>query len=227
MPAPRRQSLLRRAMEAAGGRRKASGRKTWLVRRPARKWRWATAGVAVVVASALVGQNLLRPTPAWTALPAMVSAEETLQLRRQCESFLGVGHSSVNFRPTELALAEKRGTRRSTLIVGLDNQVAICIGQSDRERSVELGSEFGGFFKLSSRTERLSLDSSDSYDSLRVVFGRAEQHFARIVIDTADNRAVTATVVGGYFLAWWPSDAEATKVHAYDAEGELVHSVKI
>ena len=79
----------------------------------------------------------------------------------------------------------------------------------------------------SSREQKVGVGGWDCYESLRVVFGGAEQNFARIVIDTADNRAVTATVVGGYFLAWWPSDAEATEVHAFDAEGELVLSVKM
>ncbi|MEO7664553.1 MAG: hypothetical protein ABIV26_05450, partial [Candidatus Limnocylindrales bacterium] len=49
--------------------------------------------------------------------------------------------------------------------------------------------------------------------------GRIAATVARVVVEVADGRIVTASVGGGYWLAWWPDDVRAKVVTAFDSAG--------
>jgi hypothetical protein len=42
------------------------------------------------------------------------------------------------------------------------------------------------------------------------------------VLELADGTAITASLAGGRFAAWWPGQIDPTKIHGYDASGTLV-----
>lgn len=51
---------------------------------------------------------------------------------------------------------------------------------------------------------------------------------ARVVILRDDGRTVEATVQDGFYAAWWPGDAQAVRVTAYDGEGtEVAHQTLV
>jgi hypothetical protein len=52
-----------------------------------------------------------------------------------------------------------------------------------------------------------------------LVDGRIGDGVQRVVIDRSDGTSVTATVAGGWYLAWWPGTAYATKAEVTTATG--------
>ncbi len=186
------------------------------------------AGVALALwTGVMVVLDMGSPADAWSEVPHAVSAAEADQLRTECENLVRNSRPPLTFQPSGVTLAEKRGTTRSVLIAGLDNRVAICIGQSDQKGALEVGSDFAGIYDLSPLTGPLRLDDTQRYSPPRVVFGRAEQRLDRIEIVTTDNKTVTASIGQGYFLAWWPSNANASEVRAFDAAGNIVDGIEL
>jgi hypothetical protein len=52
--------------------------------------------------------------------------------------------------------------------------------------------------------------------------GRLAADVTAVTIALADGRTVIASVGGGYWLAWWPGDVDATSVTGLDAAGQAV-----
>jgi hypothetical protein len=198
---------------------------------PCQRWlpkaAWRAAIVAATAGVAAIAFNLSSPAAAWTPIPDSVSPDEVGQLRQECESLLRFSTLQPTFKPSGTVIAERRGTTRSVLVVSTDNRVAICIGQSQKSSSLQVGSEFAGVYELETLSTRLGLDGTPVHDSVRVAFGRAEPHLTQIKITTTDEKTVTASVVQGYFLAWWPSNAAPGEIQAFDVKGQLVDRVKL
>jgi hypothetical protein len=67
--------------------------------------------------------------------------------------------------------------------------------------------------------------SSDGVPPLRSIIGDMAPEVASVIIEREEGEPVTATVRGGYFLAWWPSDADIVRITAYDEEGNALASI--
>lgn len=62
---------------------------------------------------------------------------------------------------------------------------------------------------------------------VRQLGGRVAGQAARVVIELADGSSVTASVGGGYWLAWWPDTAPGERVVATDAAGAKVAELEV
>ena len=67
--------------------------------------------------------------------------------------------------------------------------------------------------------------SSDGVPPLRSVIGDVAPEVASVIIERDEGEPVTATVRGGYFLAWWPTNADIVRITAYDGEGNALASI--
>ena len=59
----------------------------------------------------------------------------------------------------------------------------------------------------------------------RYVYGRVADEVGGVTVVTDDGLRVTASVGGGYFLAWWPGSAVSQTVMATDESGAVLASV--
>ena len=62
---------------------------------------------------------------------------------------------------------------------------------------------------------------------IRELGGRVAPGAARVVVSLADGRAVVASLLGGYWLAWWPTIAPAVRVTATDASGAEIANLEV
>jgi hypothetical protein len=60
----------------------------------------------------------------------------------------------------------------------------------------------------------------------RVVAGRAPDA-ARVAIELLNGESIIASVGNGYWLGWWPQNAGASHVTAFDADGVEIASVEV
>jgi hypothetical protein len=61
----------------------------------------------------------------------------------------------------------------------------------------------------------------------RVIAGEASPEATRVSVELSDGARIDAQVAGGYWMAWWESDAEARTVRAYDARGNELGSTSV
>lgn len=68
--------------------------------------------------------------------------------------------------------------------------------------------------------------SVDGVPPLRSVVGQVAPEVASVIIEREEGEPVTATVSGGYFLAWWPSSADIVRITAYDEDDNALGSIE-
>jgi hypothetical protein len=61
----------------------------------------------------------------------------------------------------------------------------------------------------------------------RVIGGEAAADVASVTVELSDGARIDAQVAGGYWMAWWASDAEARTVRAYGAGGNELGSESV
>ena len=178
-----------------------------------RKWfRWRTAPIpaALVVAAVLA---LLQPwtTPAaWAAMPQRLDAAATARLANSCSSSIEDRHFPMAVSSAVATLAEARGSSTAVLLTS-PSQVQICVAGPT--------STFLGVYDLAPLTPgRVAVvdavpGSREGGDPVRVIFGRLDSSSDTVTVTTADGLHVTVSVSASgastYFLAWWPSHADA------------------
>jgi hypothetical protein len=69
--------------------------------------------------------------------------------------------------------------------------------------------------------------TSDGGETLTAADGPAEASVAKVVIARSSGGDVTATVKGGYWVAWWPGDAAFEKATAFAADGSEIGSIAV
>jgi hypothetical protein len=211
LPADRRAAL--RAVVVAGACEPAASR-------PRLTWRWAIVPAAVAVA---VVVGLLQPwaTPAaWASVPEQLDASAVADLGASCASRISDRHFPMALDSTSPVLGEARGTSRAVLLAG-PSQIHICMAGSD--------GDFLGAYEVPP-LDRSSLGvvvgipgSREGGEALRVVFGRLRSAGSTVKVTTVDGLVVTASVAASgestYFLAWWPSHADAATVEVREPSG--------
>jgi hypothetical protein len=182
--------------------------------------RFLAVPASVGLATLLAVLQLLQPwaTPAaWAAVPQQADAARTASLGASCAATIASHHFPMTVAPATAVLAETRGTSTAVLLVG-GSQMQICVTGS-------VG-DFVGVYEVapfaagSPGTVDAVPGSRDGGEALRVVFGRLASGSDTALVTTADGLNVTASVAAsvaesgqqGYFLAWWPSHADASSV---------------
>jgi hypothetical protein len=194
-------------------------------------WFLVPAGVVgLALAVLLVVNAVLTPKPAyasWTAQPGALTSAETTELGARCAaSVRGLFPlASADLRPV---VGERRGTFQTALVAS-GPQVALC---ADWLGTADGGNIRGG--NLSGLALDAALEPGEVLrtiavpgqltgpDAARIAFGLVSSDVAGVTVTTGDGKRVTASVESGYFLAWWPSGAEANLVEAFDSSGRVL-----
>jgi hypothetical protein len=196
------------------------------VRRPRRRLVPPVAAAGLAGVAAVVAVNLLGASSAyasWTAVPDQLDATALATAGNACEQQLNAHFpgQATGLRPT---VGETRG-KFTAILLAAGQRVGICIA------GIPHGS-LGGILDLSpaSSTTGLTLDAEPGLlagpGAAREAFGRViDPAVTKVVVNTTDHRSVTASVAGGFFLAWWPSGADPTDVTGYNAQGDVLSTV--
>lgn len=193
-----------------------------------RSWRrWAGAATAVAAGAALILAGTLflagpGASPAWAAEPDQLTGADLQSARSHCDSALrGVPGRGMP-QTVSAVVAEQRGATSSILIAS-PTSLGVCIGATN--------ARLNGIIQLSPLNPgtSLSVDGQPGAMNLesptRVVVGRVSGVAPTVTVVTTDGRHVTASVQSGYYLAWWPSGADAVSINAVDADGALIGQV--
>ena len=212
----------------------------------------AVAGVplaAIAVVAVLVLGNLTAPPSAfagWTAMPTSTDPATAEIVEDACRKLLHHPADDPNFEwmyneeqrrkvsawpdPATLPLVAQDQRGEVILAFFTDGRIyADCTIQQDGERGYgviglgEIEGERSGTLRV---LGGMSADgSSDGVPPLRSVIGDMAPEVASVIIEREEGEPVTATVRGGYFMAWWPSDADIVRITAYDEEGNALASI--
>lgn len=210
----------------------------------------ASVPVAViVVVAALVIGNLSAPPSAfagWTATPTSTDPAVAEVVEDACRKLLHHPADDPSFErmydeeqrrkisawpdPASLPLVAQDQRGEVILAFFTDGHIyADCTIQQNGERgygAIGLGELEGGpFGPLRVVGGMIAEGSSDGVPPLRSVIGEAAPEVASVIIDREVGEPVTATVRGGYFLAWWPSSADIVRITAYDEDGNTLGSI--
>jgi hypothetical protein len=203
------------------------------------------AGVSAgaVVLAALLLQSLTAPRSAfagWTAVPSPPDPAAAAIVEHECREYLHHPADDPNFEPMY-----DEETRRK--VDAMADPATLPLVAHDRRGEVTLafftdghtyascameGTDRGGYVVTAvgwiqgERTGPVRLLSgmrsgggSAGSPPLRRVIGDVAPEVSSVVIERAEGEAVTATVSGGYFVAWWPTDADILRIIAYDEQG--------
>lgn len=193
-----------------------------------RSWRrWAGAAVAVAAGAALILAGTLfwagpGASPAWAAEPDQLTGAALQSARSHCDSALQGVHGLGMPQTVSAVVAEQRGATSSVLIAS-PTSLGVCIGTTNARLS--------GIVQLSPLKPgtTLSVDGQpgvmNGESPTRVVVGRVSGVARTVTVVTTDGRRVTASVQSGYYLAWWPSGADAVSIKAVDVHGSLIGQV--
>ena len=204
----------------------------------------------IVVVAALVIGNLTAPPSAfagWTATPTSTDPAVAEVVEDACRNLLHHPADDANFErmydeeqrrkisawpdPATLPLVAQDQRGEVILAFFTDGHIyADCTIQQNGERgygAIGLGELEGGPLGLLRVVGGVSAEgSSDGVPPLRSVIGQAASEVASVIIEREEGEPVTATVRGGYFLAWWPSSAEIVRITAYDEDGDTLGSIQ-
>ena len=194
----------------------------------------AGMGVAAAVAIALVlGQAPAGQGPSvwagWQPIPTKPDPAMRDQARAQCfpgrpglEPSATVPGSSLTYGELPLLVQDQRG-QVATFIFARETTFVKCTLWRDAAGAFQSGiigsswqpDAYPGAVEVSETMDTLG-DGVRVYD----VFGRTRA--ARVVVLRDDGVAVEATVEQGVYVAWWPGNAQAVRVTAYDGSGKLL-----
>lgn len=147
----------------------------------------------------------------WTAYPAALSTGQQSVVARQCKEWT---EESITKAPTQVVLSERRGGIGLALLSGPGGLLVTCQQSLGGSGEPSGGSSEAYLTDVPARGEILSdggsgFSEDDGEPIYRVVSGRVGADVTGVVVHTAEQGDVIASVDGGYFTAWWPGPAES------------------
>lgn len=146
----------------------------------------------------------------WTAYPAALSTGQTSDVARQCQRW---AQGSITQAPTRVVLSERRGDIGLALLTGPKGLLITCeqiLGGSGEPS----GGSSETYLTQVPKPDQILSDGGSGFSQddgepiYRVVSGRVGAAVTGVVIHTAEQGDVIATVSSGYFTAWWPGPPE-------------------
>ena len=146
----------------------------------------------------------------WTAYPAALSTGQTSSVARQCQQWAEV---SITKAPAQVVLSERRGDIGLALLTGPNGLIVTCQQVLGGSGEPSGGSSEVYLTQIPDQNQILSDGGSgfaedDGEPIFRVVTGRVGADITGVIVHTAEQGAVIATVENGYFTAWWPGPPE-------------------
>jgi hypothetical protein len=206
---------------------------------------WLIAGSAVVAAAALfaivpVGNSVLGT---WTSVPtsservaladATVDAcrdQATTRIRVFAEADVPDDPALEAMPRLPLVAHDQRGEAAAALFADVDDHAAwICavVPVDGQPPYVELTGGGGlvpddyGVVEVWTASAGWNSDYGGRWE----IAGRVEGDVEQVTVEREDGREVVATVDHGWFLAWWPSEAEPVSAELRDGDGTVVDTV--
>lgn len=147
----------------------------------------------------------------WTAYPAALSTGQGSAVARQCGSWV---QGSITEAPTRVVLSERRGDIGLALLTGPNGLLVTCelsLGGSGEPS----GGASEDYLTQAPRPDEIISDGGSGFAEddgepiFRVVSGRVGADVTGVVVHTAEQGDVIASVEQGYFTAWWPGPPES------------------
>jgi hypothetical protein len=214
-------------------------------RRPLSRRPWLIAGSAGVAAAALlalvpVGNSVLGT---WTSVPtsservaladATVDAcrdQATTRVRVFAEADWPDDPALEAMPHLPLVAHDQRGAASAALFADVDDHAAwICavVPVEGQPPYVELTGGGGlvpddfGVVEVWTASGGWNSDYGGRWE----IAGRVEGDVEQVTVEREDGREVVATVDHGWFLAWWPSEAEPVSAELRDRDGNIIDTV--
>ena len=154
--------------------------------------------------------------------PALVTL-----LRDAClDMFAGEVRLTPGLVPT---LVDGRGGGRFMVLLAAFDGEAECVGRLDAGGTpfVEGGGSGTGGGPPSIGPQEVAPGGNGSGsgmggDTYSYVTGQVGSEIGGVVLELTDGNRVTASVGGGRFAAWWPSEAQPTRILGFDLAGTQV-----
>jgi len=173
----------------------------------------AIIGVLAVVAG-LLSRTGNVAFESWRAIPTAIDPAIVADATSKC---LG-GETAA----TTVVIQDQRGPTAAFLFIR-GGDLVMCL--AGRGSSGSIDTIATSYTKSPAPTGDLALVSSmtspagPAYPGLRVVVGVAASTAVSVKLQRTDGVVVTASVRGGYFLAWWPTTTKASVVTSQDSTG--------
>lgn len=240
---PRDRKLMESIKTAYGSYRLPPARQR--VRR--RLWPW-TAALATVAAGVTVLALVTAPPSAlasWTAAPTSSDPDELPDAtvdacREQAFRLIRVGEqadwpddpSLRTLGTLPLVAYDERGEASAALLADHGSRAAwICVivPVAGQPPYVELG---GGSDVIPEDLGPVEIWTANAgwnsdYGGRWEIAGRVDPEVEQLTVVAEDGRDVVATLDDGWFLAWWPSEAEPIRIDLHTIGGELVDSLDL
>jgi hypothetical protein len=181
-----------------------------------------TAAAAACVAAAGVASVSLLSTPAWAANSDALNGAALRAAQLDCTTRLSRLPNANQLDQSPRAVAEKRGSTTSALLVSRST-LGVCVGSE--------GQRYGALIGLPAQptsADGVSVGLAVTVagpEATGVVSGRVGADVASVTLKTTDGRSMVATTQDGYFLAWWPSEARPDSLTALRADGSTAASL--
>jgi len=218
-------------------------------RQPVRRrlWPW-TAALAAVAAGLIVLAVVLGPPSAvasWTPAPTSSDPEALPDAtvdscRQQAGRLINVGVRAD--RPEDPSLRamgrlplvayDQRGEASAALFADEEARAAwICaiVPVAGQPPYVELAGGSAlvpddlGPVEIWTATAGWNSDYGGRWE----IAGRVDPEVEQLTVVTEDDRQVVATLSDGWFLAWWPSEAEPVRIDLHTADGVLLDTIDL
>lgn len=211
-----RRSFERYSFQRSAAAVSKGGRRTSVVRRSVALGATAVAVVALLVlnATSFVGA----PQAAFAGwAPAPSVADRALAAAAESACLANAGLPAMS-----LVAQDQRGNA-AALVYAAGSELAICLVLKDTKGDIVTAASGVSHLEGPAGTLRvdtaLAMPRSANSEGLRIVAGRVSPAAKAVNVERTSGPTVVATVASGYFVAWWPSDADATVVTAADAGG--------
>lgn len=199
---------------------------------------------AAALLVALLAGQVTRPPSAfasWTAAPSAVDPAMRAALLGLCVEQPAPGTperergfiEAMNALP--MVLVDRRGTSAVALFAGRGPEGVssrLCLGSEDASgvlRTAGSGaSEAAQEQPAAGKVHLVTRLAVWSYggERLTAAMGTVAPGVARVVVSRDAGADVTATVDGGYWVAWWPGASATAKVTAYGSDGSVMGSIR-
>ena len=146
----------------------------------------------------------------WTAYPAALSTGQASVVARQCQRWV---QESTTQAPAQVVLSERRGDIGLALLTGPKGLLVTC-QQSLGGSGEPSGGSSEVYLTQTPQSDQILSDGGSGFSKddgepiFRVVSGRVGIDVTGVVVHTAEQGDVIATVENGYFTAWWPGPPE-------------------
>lgn len=202
----------------------------------------APLAIGAVVAAVFVAGTVFAPPSAfgtWTATPSSPNPALVARVRDGCLSPPGpdwtaeMRANAADLASLPLVIVDQRGRGAVAFFAERrpDGQASMmCLSAADEDGQVMAG---GGGTSTGARetpaTGPLRLFTAhrnrSEWGTYTAYAGSVEPGVTQVTVERNSGSGVIASVANGYFVAWWPGDAYATRIIAYGAGGAVLAEI--